>query len=210
MSDDPANRPPDPYEAKYMQGDGEVLHRDKMKGPWWYALFFLLPTLFVWVVYAMGGSKPAPLWVPLVMTPVFLMIWLLFSVLRVTVTKKKVDVQYGLFGPSIPIESIVSSEEVDYDWTSTSYGIHKGPDGAWVYNMVGDGAHGVKIVYRVGDKQKSVIVGTKGASKIHAAIARARAAESGPIEPARLAGPTEGAAEAVIEEEDEARAGSSS
>ena len=53
--------------------------------------------------------------------------------------------QYGLFGPKIPIDAITSAVEIDYDWTKTSNGIHMGPDGSSVYNMFGDGAHGVKI-----------------------------------------------------------------
>ncbi len=40
--------------------------------------------------------------------------------------------------------------------------------------MYGDGAHGVKIRYRDGEQQKSVIIGIKGAAGIVAAIDRAR------------------------------------
>src|SRR5262245_16172502 len=104
---DAANRPPDDYEQQYMGGQEQVLFRDKARMPWWFSLVFLVPVLAVWVLYFIGGSKPAPLAVPLIITPVLLGIWLLFSVLRITVTKQKLIVQYGLFGPTIPIENIV-------------------------------------------------------------------------------------------------------
>jgi hypothetical protein len=171
---DGANRAPDAYEAKYMQADGDALYRDKSKAPWWVHLLFLSPVAFVWFVYAIGGSKPAPLYVPLLLTPLLTLIWLLFSVLRVTVTRKNLVVQYGLFGPTIPIDAIISHEEVDYDVSKTSYGIHKTSDGSWVYNMFGDGAHGVKVVYRQDGKQKSVLLGTPGAARIASALTAAR------------------------------------
>lgn len=116
MSDerDSTNRPPDGYEAKYMGADGDALPRSKMKAPWWMNVMFLAPAAFVWIVYAIGGRKPAPVWVPLLLTPLLMLIWLLFSVLRVTVTKKNVVVQYGLFGPTIPVDAVVSHEEIDH------------------------------------------------------------------------------------------------
>ncbi len=102
-----------------MAGSG-ALHREKMKAPWWFHCMFLAPVVFVWVVFFIGGSKPPPLAVPIALTPLLMLIWLLFAVLRVTVTKEHVVVQYGVFGPKIPIDAITSAEEIDYDWTQTS------------------------------------------------------------------------------------------
>ena len=43
-------------------------------------------------------------------------LWALFSVLRISVSRDEVYVQYGLFGPRIAVRDIERCEAVDYDW----------------------------------------------------------------------------------------------
>ena len=82
----------DAYEAAYMKGQAPVLHREKVV--WRYHYILLAPLVLVALsevlVLAGVGSKPAPQWVGLLLLiPALILIlsWLLFSVLRVHVTK---------------------------------------------------------------------------------------------------------------------------
>jgi hypothetical protein len=149
----------DDYERKYMSGEGEVLHRAKIKAPSRFFLFFAVPLLLqvVMLIVAALATKAVPLAVmlmPVFFIPFFGMMALLFAVLRITVSTKILHVQYGLFGPKIPIESIQSAEVVDYDWKKYGgFGIRRGRDGSWAYNMMGDAGRAVKVVWT--DKGKT-------------------------------------------------------
>ena len=62
--------------------------------------------------------------------PLFL-VWVLFSALRISLTSKEVHVQYGLFGPRIPIEASASCEACGDDWKLYGgSGIRYGHDGS--------------------------------------------------------------------------------
>jgi hypothetical protein len=149
----------DDYERKYMSGEGEVLHRAKMRAPWWFFLFFAIPIAIELIVFGaifatVPHASPAMLVLPGVIIPFLVLMALLFAVLRVTVTNKIVHVQYGLFGPKIPIEAIQSAAVVNYDWKQYGgFGIRRGRDGSWAYNMVGDAGRAVKVVWT--DKGKT-------------------------------------------------------
>lgn len=149
----------DEYEAKYM-GGGAILHQSKAKAPLGFHLLMLLPAIVSSLALGLATLDPrAPGWIPLMILPslvVTLPIWLLFSVLRVTVTTSHVHIQYGLFGPKIPLEKITSCEGVAYDWKKYGgFGIRRGADGSYLYNMMGDQGRAVKIGW-TDEKGKSV------------------------------------------------------
>src|SRR5690606_24744972 len=93
---------------------------------------------------ASGGAVGIAVGLPLVA-----LVWLLFAVLRVTVSEGQVNVQYGLFGPKIPIAAIEAAEIVEFDWKRVGgWGIRRSFAGEWIYNMPGDGGRLVRIVWR--------------------------------------------------------------
>jgi hypothetical protein len=175
----------DEYERRYMSGDGDVVHRAKMKAPWWFFLFFLIPIaieigVFGTLALTVPNFNKAMLMVPALLVPILGFMALLFSVLRVTVSRKMVHVQYGLFGPKIPIEAIQSADVVAYDWkTYGGWGIRRGRDGSWAYNMVGDSGRAVKVVWK-DPKGKTIthLLVASDPDALAAGIARARIGEA--------------------------------
>ncbi len=227
MADDPKDagssgaRPPDDYEARYMAGEG-VLFRDKFRAPRTYLLLFLLPILIQAIAFAAiafsGNPIPLPTLAIFPGTVLFMaLLGLLFSVVRITVTRKEVVVQYGLFGPRIPVDQIQSCAAVDYDWKDYGgWGIRRGRDGSWAYNMMGDAGRAVRIGWTDASGKKQV---TLLASRDPHALARsgnpARGVATPPAAPARLRLPAdprieaeaEAEAEAVLREENERKEG---
>jgi hypothetical protein len=170
----PTARAPDPYEAKYMEGEGGALYHDKFPAPPIYHLFFLLPLL---IQITAVVAAHAPIFVPLLTGLPLVLLWLLFAVLRVSVTPKEVHVQYGLFGPKIPIADVERCEAVDYDWKQYGgWGIRYGRDGSTVYNMLGDQGRAVKLVYTKGGASKTVLLSSRDPERLAAAVNQARAA----------------------------------
>jgi hypothetical protein len=168
-----ATRLPDAYEEKYMPGEGMVVYRDKSKAPWpLHAIFAAL------TVASSAAAIATAAWGAAAITIAMCgLMWLLFAVLRVTVSEKIVNVQYGLFGPRIPMEAIESAEAVDYDWKQFGgWGIRVNAKGEWMYNMPGDGGHAVKIVWAKKGKRKVTYVGSLHHERLAAQIQRARAA----------------------------------
>lgn len=174
---DASGRVPDEYESEYMRGEGMVLHRDKSRAPWpLHALFGAAMLLTAATAFSGPGA-----WVgTAVSMPLLAMAWLLFSVLRVTVSEGRVNIQYGLFGPTIPIAAIESAEAVEYDWKSFGgWGIRVNAKREWIYNMPGDGGRAVRITWhdRKG-KRKVTYVGSLESERLARQINRAR--ELGP------------------------------
>ena len=173
--DSEAGRVPDVYEREYMPGSGTVLYRDKTRSPWQlHAIFGAIAMMVVIsTIVAPGGWLGAALTLPLLA-----LVSLLFSVLRVTVSEGRVNVQLGVFGPNIPIPAIESAEHVEYDWKQFGgWGIRVNRKGEWMYNLPGDGGHAVKIVWR--DKKgrrKVTYVASRHAAQVTAAIDQARRA----------------------------------
>lgn len=182
-------RTPDLYERKYMTGEGLVMHRAKAKAPKWLQAMLLLPAgaMIPVAFFATGGWLAAAITLPLA----FLM-WVLFSVLRVTVSEHHVNIQYGLFGPKIPIRAIESAEATTYDWMKFGgWGIKRSIDGEWIYNMPGDRGRAVRIVWRNAKGRRRVtLIGSKEHHELARAIDEARGAAdrtSLPQDPARRA-----------------------
>lgn len=163
----------DPYERKYMTGQGAVLHRDKRPAPEW------LQLLTGSMALAGVGMLFSPAWITgLVFVPLGIVIWALFSVLRVTVSEGAVNVQYGLFGPTIPTASIERADAVSYDWKKFGgWGIRRSLDGEWMYNMPGDGGRALRIEWRDAKGKRVVTnIGLPEPEAAVRAIAQARRA----------------------------------
>jgi len=162
---------PDRYEAEYMQADGMVLHRVKDRAPWQLGALIGGSGLLAVVGGVIAGSYAS-----LFGLPIILAILLLFSILRVTVSEGSVNIQYGLFGPKIPMVAIESAEATTYDWKRFGgWGIKRSLQGEWIYNMPNDGGNAVRITWR-NKKGKRVVtlVGTPEAKPMAAAIAKAQ------------------------------------
>ena len=187
-------RPPDDYEARYMAGE-DVIYRDKIKVPKKFFLLFALPILIQAGSFALASSqgKPIPAGA-LAMVPVTALILsvivLLFAVLRITVTRREVHIQYGLFGPKIPISKIEDCRAVNYSWLEYGgWGIRRGADGSWAYNMVGDAGRAVRIEW-VDEKGKdqTTLVASPNPEALARAIQEARGVAVVPAEEPAVAG----------------------
>lgn len=156
-----------------MAGQGAVLHRAKRPAPKWLQL----------AIGSMAITGLAmvftPAWVTgIVFIPLGIVLWALFSVLRLTVSEGAVNVQYGLFGPTIPTASIEHAEAVSYDWKKFGgWGIRRSFDGEWMYNMPGDGGRAVRIVWHdAKGKRRVTNIGVPDPEPAVRAIANARRA----------------------------------
>lgn len=185
-------RAPDDYEAMYMAGEG-VLYRDKIKAPKAYFLLFLLPILVQIIALGAaalaGGPVPASTFVILPLTSLLVaMIGLLFSVLRITVTAREVIVQYGLFGPKIPISAIGDCRAIKYNWMNYGgWGIRRGRDGSWAYNMIGDAGRAVCIDWTdANGKAQTTLLASPNPDGLAHAINEARARAGAPVPASRL------------------------
>jgi hypothetical protein len=164
----------DAYEREYMKGDGLVLYRAKQRSPW--QMTALLAAVGVVSMWPLVLGAPGA-WLSTAITlPVLFLIWVLMGVLRVTVSQGTVDVQYGLFGPKIPITAIEAAAPTEYKWTTVGgWGIRRGPGGSWVYNMPGDGGRAVRIEWRDAKGRKKVtIIGSRNNLELFKAIEQAR------------------------------------
>ena len=168
------DRVPDAYERDYMRGEGMVLYRDKTSSPWqMHAICGAVAALMILKVLMV----PAAWGEALIALPLIIMIWVLFSVLRVTVSEGHVNIQLGLFGPKIPIPAIESVEAVEYGLKFGGWGIRRNPEGEWLYNLPGDGGRAVRIVWRTRKgKRKVTYVATRETEQLAATIEQARAA----------------------------------
>jgi hypothetical protein len=143
--------------------------------------------LFTWV---MGGiitaanstaSKPLPpealpffLAAMGALGSMFMVLAVLFGVVRTVVTERDVRVKYGLWGPTIPLEHVRSSKVIAYDWTEFGgWGIRLGKDGTWAY--VPAGGEVLELRYVVGSKEKRVLVGVADPHETARQIEKARA-----------------------------------
>lgn len=174
--------PEDAYEKQYMKGDDAVLHRDKLVWKYHYLLSLplLLSLLASVAAFAGLGSKPAPLsaaFVSLIPTVILGLVWVLFSVLRVHVTKKELVIQLGPFGPRIPIRAIRDVKVTGYDLAKFGgWGIRRSFDGTWAYSMAGQSKEVVEVAYEESGELKRVVMSASDPPALAAAIQRARGA----------------------------------
>ena len=175
-----APRAPDAYEAEFMS-DGDIVHRDKITAPWWLQAGMAAGVLFS----AVGGAFAAADGAPWLIFP-FMLFWVAFVwanlyALRISVTRDKVHIQYGLFGPRIRVEDIVFCEAQKYNAVLKygGWGLKYGfGDGSWAFNMPGDGGSGVMVHYRTrGGGIRKVFVSSHHPGVLADAINRARRAK---------------------------------
>ncbi len=185
----------DDYEREYMT-EGEVLYRHRAMPSRGFHLVMLLSMLLPVAIIAATSLAPnTPWFLPFFVLPSWLVLipaWLLFSVLRIAVTKEHVHIQYGLFGPKIPVSAISACEAVTYDWKKYGgFGIRKAFDGSTAYNLMGDEGRAVRITWKdENGKQQITLMSAKDPDALAAAVARARgAAVAKPRAAARIAAP---------------------
>jgi hypothetical protein len=198
---------PDDYQAKFMASG--ALYYDKIRAPLAYHLILLAPLVISVVTTSLAAMKagPAALLPLLITVPLLSIIWLLFSVLRISVTNDEVYVQYGLFGPKIAVRDIEKATAVDYDWKKYGgWGIRYGRDGSVAYNMMGDRGRAVEILYKKGDKTKKVLVASPDPERLAAAINEARSRAIGGATAKRIAAAPDPSDEILKQAEAEAEA----
>ena len=178
---------PDTFEKTYMT-DGEVLFRHRAVAPAKMFALLLLPgvvCLLLLLLAGMGGGRPPPMGVTvlLIVAPLLsVLVALISAVLRVAVTREHVHVQYGLWGPTIPMRAIARCEAVTYDWRKFGgWGARRARDGTRAFNMMGDQGRAVAITYRDerGAEQKVLISASQPAELVEA-IERARSLPEAP------------------------------
>ncbi len=180
----------DSYERKHMAA-GKELHRDKIK--WklhWILLILTVVMAATTAALGIAGSSPDnPLWATFLvgtMTALFGVLWLLFAVMRTVVTTKEIHVQYGLWGPRVPIEAIESCEVTQYDWKEFGgWGIkYSTSSKTWAYSLWGHGDKVVRLVWTEDGKTKRAVFHARDPEAIVMAVQRARtnAVLSGRIE----------------------------
>jgi hypothetical protein len=195
----------DEYEKRYMGGDA-IVYQAKAKAPALFHFIVLAPTLFSALVLGFASMAPnAPAWLPVMILPAAIVtfpMWLLFSVLRATVTRSHVHIQYGLFGPKIPLEKIEACEAVSYDWKRYGgFGIRRGRDGSWAYNMMGDQGRAVKLRWKdESGKEVTTLVSASDPDAFVRSVAKAKAGTRASKPKVRVDAPS---AEAIAEAERE-------
>jgi len=169
----------DDYETRFMS-EGGLVHQAKSKAPAWFHLVMFSPVIvslgILTMLVAGGAAPPLLLLLALPSLAVTLPLWLLFAVLRATVTTTHVHIQYGLFGPKIPLASIASCEAVTYDWKKYGgWGIRRAADGSWAYNMAGDQGRAVRIEWRdEGGKEVTTLLSARDPEAFVRAVAQAK------------------------------------
>lgn len=178
MSDtDDAPRPDDEYTARYMEGGRAVVQTRQRMVWWFFALLGFSAAAQVIAAVAVGA------WVNLLALPLIAVVGLLFSHLRVTVTPTQLYIQYGLFGPTIPLERVESAEVVKYQPLKFGgWGIRGSLDGTRAYSVPGNDGEAALVSYRdeKGALRKVVVTTPRAADVCRAVMAGAsRAARSG-------------------------------
>jgi hypothetical protein len=180
----------DKYERDHMAA-GMELCRDKIT--WklhWILLGMAVALAASTTAFALTGPTPDnPLWVTFLvggMAALFSILWLMFAVMRTVVTTDEIHVQYGLWGPRVPIEAIESCEVTKYDWTEFGgWGIkYSTSSKTWAYSLWGHGNDVVRLVWTEKGKTKRAVFHARDPEAIVMAVQRARAnaALSGRIE----------------------------
>lgn len=135
----------DRYEAKYMAESGEDRLRVKTRMDRRGVTVF---AAIAAVIMVQSISHSAPLLV-LTLGIGMLLLGLAFSVLRVRLTDSHLQVQYGMIGPSIPLDAIESVDAVTHDHRSwLRWGVSPLARGTWLYSIAGDQGRAVKVVWR--------------------------------------------------------------
>lgn len=161
----------DAFERQYMSDGAPVLYRERSKAsPLLLAMYGVaaigtIGNLVVGQFLAAGG-----------VLAFLALLYVITSVLRVTVTQKSVFIRLALWGPTIPLESIESVEAFRYTfWDYGGWGVRIRVGKGTMYNVPGDGGHAVRIVWtdEHGQRRRTA-VGTKHAAALAEQIEEAR------------------------------------
>lgn len=174
MEDDAPKPSGDEYTAQYMEG-GRARIVTKQRMPWW---FFALMAAAMAVVVGTGlaGGSLASLVGIIPLT----LVTLLLSHLRVVVTDDAVHVQYGLWGPTIAVESITRCEVKPYEpMRFGGWGFKRSFDGTMAYSVPGGEGECVALEITEGSKTRKVVITTPNAAAVALAIEEARARKLG-------------------------------
>lgn len=205
----------DDYAASYMSGTGRVLLRDKVVGR---VSLLLLGFAALWcgggAVASFADLLPKASFgagVFLVfMTAFFGFLAATLTIVRTVVSEGEVLVQYGLWGPRVPIGRVLGARVVPYDWKRFGgWGIKRDGEGTRAYVMSARGDV-VELRYadEKGDERKAQFSASDPAGVVaaieqaRAGRSRARVAEAGTRASDELAGEKAGEAELEAEEPD--------
>ena len=202
---------PDAYERGFMTDGGEVLLRDKTV---WRAGVMMLgvPAVITTAVAAFLitqiAGQPAVdpgAFIGLGATSFAALVTgtctALFAVLRVTVTTEHLQIQFGVLGPTIPIDAIESVEVAPYQimrWGG--WGV-RGLGSNMAYSTTGPG-RGFQVVYTKNGAPQRVFVTSYDAEGIVKAVSEAKARRLRPP-PTRVAVEVSESDESESEEESE-------
>ncbi|MCC6526316.1 MAG: hypothetical protein IT373_26960 [Polyangiaceae bacterium] len=172
------SRDTDDYAKKFMAGES-ALGSSRVRMPGWFfglmgglALLTLVAGIATLATAGLAGLVPI-----LFSLPLLVVVTLLFSHVRVTVSAAQLVVQYGLFGPKVPLERITHVSAEAYDWKKFGgWGIKWSRDGTTAYSVPGGNGRVVRVHYLdPKGKEKKVVVSVDDADGMAAAIQLARA-----------------------------------
>ena len=134
----------------------------------WLLTGILVPThVFLAYLYINGlGNRPLPTDTFLIITGLFLFIYLIFYGMTTVIAKDRITLAFGigLFRKKIDLRRISSVGIVRTPWYY-GYGIRLIPNG-WLYNV--SGPHAVEL--RFHDRKGVVMIGTKDPQKLKSEI----------------------------------------
>ena len=193
MSDDAPKPSGDEYTAQYMEGGrARIVTKQRMPG-WFFALMAAAMAVVLGTGLAAGTFASMVGIIPLAL------VTLLLSHLRVVVTDDAVHVQYGLWGPTIAVETITRCEVKPYEpMRFGGWGFKRSLDGTMAYSVPGGEGECVALEINEGSKTRKVVITTPNAAAVALAIEEARARKLG--SGVRIATEAEGNGAAAEEE----------
>ena len=167
----------DEYAARHMAGEGDPLYFDKRTLPLWMRAI-MVGSMGVGAAAVVGASLASGTPEMLLLVPVYgasALLSVAFWTLRTAVTRQYVHIQYGLMGPKIAVDDLISAEVTEYDWKRFGgWGVRRSfRDGVVAYNMLGDQGRAVKLVFRDGDKTRTILVSASHPDRLNDAIQEA-------------------------------------
>jgi hypothetical protein len=174
MADEAPEPARDEYTAQYMEGGrARIVTKQRMPG-WFFAMMGASAAIVLGAGIASGSIVSMVGVVPL------LLVTLLLSHLRVVVTDDAVHVQYGLWGPTIAVESITRCEVKPYEaMRFGGWGFKRSLDGTVAYSVPGGEGECIALEIADGAKTRKVVITTPNAASVALAIEEARARKLG-------------------------------
>jgi hypothetical protein len=174
MADEAPEPARDEYTAQYMEGGrARIVTKQRMPG-WFFGLMGVAALAVLGSGLASGSIASLVGVIPLVL------VTLLLSHLRVVVTDDAVHVQYGLWGPTIVVESITRCEVKPYEALRFGgWGFKRSLDGTMAYSVPGGEGECVALEIADGAKTRKVVITTPNAAAVALAIEEARARKLG-------------------------------